>query len=106
MEKTQVYLPKEELDALRKAATRRSGSSVAERPGGDPQGRIEVHSRRAGRDVGRRAAAAIDRARRRSRRALMRHGKAAFVDSGAWIALALSRDPFHPQAREQWDVLH
>jgi len=35
----------------------------------------------------------------------MRHGEAAFVDSGAWIALALSRDPLHPQAREQWDVL-
>lgn len=29
MEKTQVYLPKEELDALRKAASR-SGRSVAE----------------------------------------------------------------------------
>ena len=36
----------------------------------------------------------------------MRHRDAAFVDSGAWIALALSRDPLHPQAREQWDVLH
>ena len=36
----------------------------------------------------------------------MRHGEAAFVDSGAWIALALSRDPLHPRAREQWDVLH
>jgi uncharacterized protein len=36
----------------------------------------------------------------------MRQGEAAFVDSGAWIALALSRDPLHPQAREQWDVLH
>ncbi len=35
----------------------------------------------------------------------MRRGEAAFVDSGAWIALALSRDPLHPQAREQWDVL-
>ena len=35
----------------------------------------------------------------------MRHGEAAFVDSGAWIALALSRDPLHAQAREQWDVL-
>jgi uncharacterized protein len=35
----------------------------------------------------------------------MRHGEAAFVDSGAWIALALSRDPLHLQAREQWDVL-
>jgi predicted nucleic acid-binding protein len=35
----------------------------------------------------------------------MRHGEAAFVDSGAWIALALSRDPLHAQARDQWDVL-
>lgn len=28
-----------------------------------------------------------------------------FVDSGAWIALALSRDPLHPRAREHWDLL-
>jgi predicted nucleic acid-binding protein len=35
----------------------------------------------------------------------MRQGEAAFVDSGAWIALALSRDPLHAQAREQWDAL-
>jgi len=35
----------------------------------------------------------------------MRHGEAAFVDSGAWIALALTRDPLHVRAREQWDVL-
>jgi len=35
----------------------------------------------------------------------MRQGEAAFVDSGAWIALALSRDPLHPQAREQWGLL-
>src|SRR5256714_12275549 len=35
----------------------------------------------------------------------MRHGVAVFVDSGAWIALALSRDPLHSQARQQWDVL-
>ncbi|MGQ0683184.1 type II toxin-antitoxin system VapC family toxin [Bradyrhizobium sp.] len=28
-----------------------------------------------------------------------------FVDSGAWIALALSRDPLHAQAREQWELL-
>jgi len=35
----------------------------------------------------------------------MRQGEAAFVDSGAWIALALSRDPLHAQAREQWDIL-
>src|SRR5918999_1514548 len=36
----------------------------------------------------------------------MRQREAAFVDSGAWIALALSRDPLHAQAREQWDLLH
>jgi predicted nucleic acid-binding protein len=36
----------------------------------------------------------------------MRHGESVFVDSGAWIALALSRDPLHGQAREQWDLLH
>ncbi len=30
----------------------------------------------------------------------MRQGEAVFVDSGAWIALALSRDPLHSQARE------
>jgi predicted nucleic acid-binding protein len=36
----------------------------------------------------------------------MRQGEAVFVDSGAWIALALSRDPLHTQARAQWDLLH
>src|SRR5271166_5858331 len=36
----------------------------------------------------------------------MRQGAVVFVDSGAWIALALSRDPLHMQAREQWDRLH
>ena len=35
----------------------------------------------------------------------MRQGEAVFVDSGAWIALALTRDPLHAQAREQWDTL-
>ncbi len=35
----------------------------------------------------------------------MRQGEAVFVDSGAWIALALSRDPLHRQAREQWDLV-
>ena len=35
----------------------------------------------------------------------MRQGQAVFVDSDAWIALALSRDPLHPQAREIWEVL-
>ncbi len=35
----------------------------------------------------------------------MRQREPVFVDSGAWIALALSRDPLHGRAREQWDVL-
>ena len=35
----------------------------------------------------------------------MRQREAVFVDTGAWIALALSRDPLHAQAREQWDLL-
>ena len=36
----------------------------------------------------------------------MKRGEAVFVDSGAWIALALSRDRLHAQAREYWDLLH
>jgi predicted nucleic acid-binding protein len=36
----------------------------------------------------------------------MRQGEAVFIDSGAWIALALSRDPLHTRARDQWRVLH
>jgi len=35
----------------------------------------------------------------------MRQREAAFVDSGAWIALALTRDPLHAPAREQWEIL-
>ncbi len=35
----------------------------------------------------------------------MRQRELVFVDSGAWIALALSRDPLHVQAREQWELL-
>ncbi|HEX4078793.1 MAG TPA: PIN domain-containing protein [Rhizomicrobium sp.] len=35
----------------------------------------------------------------------MQFGESVFVDSGAWIALALSRDPLHQRAREQWDLL-
>ena len=35
----------------------------------------------------------------------MRQREAVFVDSGAWIALALTRDPLHTQAREHWEVL-
>jgi predicted nucleic acid-binding protein len=35
----------------------------------------------------------------------MRQREAVFVDSGAWIALALTRDPLHAQAHELWDLL-
>jgi uncharacterized protein len=35
----------------------------------------------------------------------MRQGEAVFVDSGAWIALALSRDQLHQIAVEQWALL-
>lgn len=35
----------------------------------------------------------------------MREGEAVFVDTGAWIALALSRDPFHARAVELWESL-
>jgi predicted nucleic acid-binding protein len=35
----------------------------------------------------------------------MRQREAVFVDSGAWIALALSRDPLHGEARQLWNSL-
>lgn len=35
----------------------------------------------------------------------MRSGDAVFVDTGAWIALALSRDPLHDRARDAWTRL-
>ncbi len=35
----------------------------------------------------------------------MRQREAVFVDTGAWIALALVRDPFHARARELWEKL-
>ena len=35
----------------------------------------------------------------------MRERQAVFVDSGAWIALALTRDPLHGQARELWEKM-
>jgi len=33
----------------------------------------------------------------------MREGESIFVDTGAWIALALSRDPLHSRALEVWN---
>jgi predicted nucleic acid-binding protein len=35
----------------------------------------------------------------------MRAGEPVFVDTGAWIALALTRDPLHPRARAAWHDL-
>jgi predicted nucleic acid-binding protein len=35
----------------------------------------------------------------------MRPGQKVFVDSGAWIALALSRDPMHEPAKSSWQSL-
>lgn len=35
----------------------------------------------------------------------MREAERVFVDSAAWIALALSRDPLHTRAREIWGEL-
>ena len=33
----------------------------------------------------------------------MRSGDPVFVDTGAWIALALTRDPLHARARAAWE---
>lgn len=35
----------------------------------------------------------------------MRPGDLVFVDTGAWIALALTRDPLHARARAAWEEL-
>ncbi len=35
----------------------------------------------------------------------MRRGENTFVDSGAWIALALSHDPLHSRAADYWEML-
>jgi len=35
----------------------------------------------------------------------MREGERVFVDTGAWVALALTRDRFHARAREAWETL-
>jgi hypothetical protein len=36
---------------------------------------------------------------------VIRQREVVFVDSGAWIALALSRDPLHDEARQLWNSL-
>jgi predicted nucleic acid-binding protein len=35
----------------------------------------------------------------------VRTGELVFVDTGAWIALALTRDPLHARARATWEQL-
>ena len=35
----------------------------------------------------------------------MKPGEPVFVDTGAWIALALTRDPLHERARAAWKAL-
>ena len=35
----------------------------------------------------------------------MRAGELIFVDTGAWVALALTRDPLHGRARAAWEQL-
>lgn len=35
----------------------------------------------------------------------MKAGDPVFVDTGAWIALALTRDPLHARARDAWATL-
>ena len=35
----------------------------------------------------------------------MRAGESVFVDTGAWIALALTADPMHARARVTWEAL-
>jgi predicted nucleic acid-binding protein len=36
---------------------------------------------------------------------MMRQGEAAFVDTGAWIAMAVRKDSYHSSARSQWEAL-
>ena len=36
---------------------------------------------------------------------MIRSGEQVFVDTGAWIALALTRDPLHHRAADAWSVL-
>ena len=89
---------------MRKAAAR-SGRSVADLIEKRFAGRCSGHLPTGQSHYGTRAEADIRRPRQRPRRRLMRQGEAAFVDSGAWIALALSRDPLHTRAREHWEML-
>ena len=36
---------------------------------------------------------------------MIRGNEQVFVDTGAWVALAVSRDPLHLRARQTWDDL-
>src|SRR6185295_14459639 len=60
---------------------------------------------RPGRVVGRRTYSFVRGSRQHLRRALIREREPVFVDTGAWLALALTRDPYHSRARDLWDEL-
>jgi len=36
---------------------------------------------------------------------MIRPSDRVFIDTGAWVALAVVRDPLHSRAREQWEVI-
>lgn len=36
---------------------------------------------------------------------MIRSGETVFVDTGAWIALAQTRDPLHVRAKETWELM-
>src|SRR5262249_36936741 len=74
-------------------------------PRSHSQGGAQAASLGPGRDLGWPAETYFGRTRYRSRPTLMRQREAVFADSGAWIALALSRDPLHAQARGHWESL-
>lgn len=37
---------------------------------------------------------------------MMRPGESVLVDTGFWIALALTRDPYHERAKGAWEAVH
>ena len=55
--------------------------------------------------MGRQAPATVSRPRFDLRQAVSRAGEPVFVDTGAWVALALTQDPLHGSAMEVWENL-
>ena len=99
MTKTQVYFDPADLKALRRVAKGR-GRSMADliRDAvrsvwlqGVSHGPVDLWHGPAERRVG--------GARRRVRSAMIRVGEKVFVDTGAWVALALAQDPLNGRAK-------